>query len=447
MSRFGTVNGGAANTKSFVVQAATPDALIALASAAGAATFGVLTNPVVTSISLTGAGDGNMFFLAVEGAAGANAQGGLDATSLTTAFLLGSDAATLTKQLQALQGTSPIVDLQIAGSSQGQRVMGLVVFGTLLGGGGCSCVTWRPDGLGDAVTFDDVMKVVTAAKGPTTIYMPQPSPASAIVYLIGTGSISPAQVFDMKGSRFVSPNGPHDNLICQIRQSATLHNLAGIRGGLRLQSSKVAGAPAALTFASETPLASMNFVVEDGAELRNEGGADVMILVPPTSVMTEFYLIFNQLGTAFASGAFPAVGAGPNSILNVTVLSGGLSLDTIQPRNWIGSDPSAVVNWIHDGTMAFPSPVTDGQFWDNTGAGYHPNNLGQQVNQPTGCVGGMGPTANRPRFQGNTQPGFGCMYFDTTLSGPDVPGKPIWYNGNSTIVLSPGWVDATGTAV
>ena len=321
------------------------------------------------------------------------------------------------------------------------------------GGGGSGILVWRPDGLGDVKTFAEVMAVVATAKGPTTIFMPQPSPASGtIVYLIGSASPSPAEVFDMKGSTFVSPLGPHDNLVCQIRQSATLHNLAGISGGLRLQASKVDGAPPAFTFESETPGASMSFRVEDGAELRNEGGADVMIRVPPTTVMTEFYLIFNQLGTAFASGAFPVVGAPAGSVLNIVVLSGGLSLDTIQPRNWIGSeaagiDPAAIVNWIHDGTMAFPSPVTDPPFWDNTGAGYHPNNLGQQVNQPTGCVGGMGPTANRPRFQGNSQPGFGCMYFDTDLSGPDAPGKPIWYNGNATIPLTPGWVDATGTAV
>ena len=136
MSRFGTVTGGFANTRSFIVQGATPEALIAAAGLAGQKAFGLLTNPVITSISLTGAGDGSMFFLEVQGAAGANAQGGLDATAgIGTVFILAADAETLTKQLQAVSPptpTAPVVDMQIAGASQGQRVMGLVIFGTLL---------------------------------------------------------------------------------------------------------------------------------------------------------------------------------------------------------------------------------------------------------------------------------------------------------------------------
>jgi hypothetical protein len=308
-------------------------------------------------------------------------------------------------------------------------------------GGGGNLIVWRPDGLGDEKTWAGVMSRVAANIGPSTIYMPQPSPTvpgpTSIVYLIGTGNPSPADVYNMKGSRLVSPLGPHDNLICQIRQSATLHNLAGISGGLRLQSSKNPGSPPTLTFASETPGASMSFIVEDGAELRNEGGADVMLLIPPTSVMTEFYLIFNQLGTAYApAGGFPAVGAGPNSILNVVALSGGLSLDTIQPQNWIGSDPSAVVNWIHDGTMAMPPG-----FWTT----YHTNNAGTQVNQPTGLVGGSGPGTGapptfRPVFQGGGPPSIGCMFLDTSL-GVNA-GIPIWYTG----VGATGWVDATGAS-
>ena len=111
----------------------------------------------------------------------------------------------------------------------------------------------------------------------------------------------------------------------------------------------------------------------------------------------------------------------------------GLSLDGLQP-DWLASEAGSTVNWVHDGTMAFPE-----DFW----MGHFPANLGTNVNQPTGCVGGMGPTAKRPVFQGGGVPGFGCMYFDTDLSGPDAPGQPIWYNGNGTS----GWVDATGTAV
>jgi len=446
MSRYGTVLGGTANAITAVIQSENADDMIPLIIAAVTPLLVGVVDPVATSLTLTGAGDGHMFFLELEGAASVNVDGGARITGAQ--FFVAATAEALQAQLASMQFNQPIFDVQIAGASKGQRVMAMVLFGTVQPPLECSCtVVWRPDGGGDETTWAGVMRHVAANKGPITIYMPQPSPtvpsAASIVYLIGSGpAISPAEVFDMKGARLVSPLGPHDNIICQIRQTATLHNLAGISGGLRLQASKLPGAPPAFTFASETPGAAMTFTVEDGAELRNEGGADVMILVPPTTEMAEFYLVFNQLGTAFASGDYPVVGAGPQSILNVTVLSGGLSLDTIQPRNWLGGAPDAVVNWIHDGTMAFPQ---DPSFWSNTGnpANYFPNLLSTINNQPTGCVGGTGPSANRPKFQDGGNPGFGCMYFDTDLLGGSNTGIPIWFTG----ALGSGWVDATGTVV
>jgi hypothetical protein len=136
MSRYGTILGGSANAVSFIVQGATPEALLAASGVAGLATFGPLQDPVITSIALTGAGDGHMFFLEVQGTSGVNAEGGLDATTISAQGFIGAEAEVLTKALQAVQNASPIVDVQIAGSAKGQRVLGIVISGTLLGGGG-----------------------------------------------------------------------------------------------------------------------------------------------------------------------------------------------------------------------------------------------------------------------------------------------------------------------
>jgi len=136
MSRFGTILGGTANAVGYVVQGATPEVLLAASGAAGLKTFGMMRDPVVTSITLTGAGDGHMFFLEVEGAESVNADGGIQANSLSGQVFLGADAETLTAELLSVQNTSPVVDVQIAGAAKGQRVMGIVICGTLRGGGG-----------------------------------------------------------------------------------------------------------------------------------------------------------------------------------------------------------------------------------------------------------------------------------------------------------------------
>jgi hypothetical protein len=238
----------------------------------------------------------------------------------------------------------------------------------------------------------------------------------------------------MKGSQFVAPRGPHDAIQIQIRRGATLLNLARIAGGLRLQANKLTGDPKALDFTTADPAISAVFVVDDGASLTNNTGAtDPMILVGTTP--TEFYLVFNQEGTAEAKGgAVPAVNTVAGAILNVNVLSGGLSLDgLLQSSNWIGSDVGSTVNWIHDGTMGFPP-----DFWPP--GTFNPANLGTNVNQPTGCVGGTGPLVNRPVFQGGGNPSMGCMYFATDYAVIAANGSPIWWDGTN-------WRDAAGTIV
>jgi hypothetical protein len=300
-------------------------------------------------------------------------------------------------------------------------------------GGGGNLIVWRPDGLGDETTWAGVMSRVAANIGPSTIYCPQIGPSPVYVIDPGPPPATPV-IYDMKGSQFVAPRGPHDAIQIQIRRGATLLNLARIAGGVRLQSSKQAGDPPALDFTTADPAVSVVFVVDDGATLTNLSNAQVaMITVPGTG--QEYYVVFNQEGTAESkAGGVPVVNALAGGILNVNVLSGGLSIDEIQPANWIGSAAGSTVNWIHDGTMAFPP-----DFWTQP-AGYFPANLGTNFNQPTGCVGGMGPLTKRPVFQGGGNPSMGCTYFATDYAVIAPNGSPIWWDGTN-------WRDTAGTIV
>ena len=205
------------------------------------------------------------------------------------------------------------------------------------------------------------------------------------------------------------------------------------RRRLRLQANKLIGDPKALNFTTADPAVSAVFVVDDGASLTNNTGAtDPMIMVGTTP--TEFYLVFNQEGTAEIKSARSGRAIAAGAILNVDVLTGGLSLDgLLQSSGWIGSDTAATVNWIHDGTMGFPP-----DFWPP--GTFNPTNVGTNVNQPTGIVGGAGPLVNRPVFQGGGSPSIGCMYFatDYTVIAPN--GSPIWFDGSN-------WRDTAGTVV
>jgi hypothetical protein len=290
--------------------------------------------------------------------------------------------------------------------------------------GGGSLV-WRPDGLGDVATFDEVYDAITASKGNLTIFCPQVD--TGVVYIINPGPApAPPVIYDMKASVFQGPAAPHDIVKVQVRRGATLFNLGGITGGLRLQANKMVGDPEGLTF-PPIPGGSWTFTITKGAEMKNLSVATAPLLLTP--VTNEFYLACAELGNVdVEAGGFPTVQAPAGALLNIVALSGGISLDTIQRPGWLGSDAAATVNWIHDGTMGFPP---------NLLTTYHPANFGTQNNLPTGQGGGAGPTAKRPQYQGEPfgNPSEGCLYLDTDL------GKPIFWS--STL----GWIDATGTAV
>lgn len=132
MSRFGTITGGTANARSVVAQGADADSLgkalsAALLSSAGAG----FTLPVLTAISLAGAGDGSQFFIEFEFGDAVNVIGGVGLADAK--LVMASTAVDLQKQIAAQQSAAPLIDVQIAGAAKGRPVMALLLFGQVFG--------------------------------------------------------------------------------------------------------------------------------------------------------------------------------------------------------------------------------------------------------------------------------------------------------------------------
>lgn len=131
MSRYGTINTGTAGARSAVVQSADPADLRARLLAAVADLSAGLGAPVIAAMTLAGAGDGHTFMVEVEVAEMAEVTGGLMLQDVVC-FLGGQSEAVETARA-AIASALTIADVQAAGASQGTRVMGMMVFGTVFG--------------------------------------------------------------------------------------------------------------------------------------------------------------------------------------------------------------------------------------------------------------------------------------------------------------------------
>jgi hypothetical protein len=289
-------------------------------------------------------------------------------------------------------------------------------------------IVWRPDGQGDAKTWDEVMALLTEAGAPVQIFCPQPSSGvpPSLVYVIPPGA-GQSVTYEMGQSWITGPLGPHDSIQIQLQRGATLRGLAGLSGGIRLQANKQTGDPAGIVPVPVTPGVASVFAVERGASLTNLSNAQEPIISTVTG--TESYISFTELGTVESkSGGAEVVRLVSQSLLHVVALAGGLSLDTFQSPGWIAGPADSQLEWMHDGSMAMAA-----NFWTQNA-----NLLSVQLNTPVGNVGGSGPTSKRPVFQGGGPPSVGCMYLDTSLGANG--GLPIWWTGTN-------WVDATGAPV
>jgi hypothetical protein len=136
MSRYGSIDPGAKITTR-VVQSANPLDLARRVNAALAEIAALPNMQVIASMTLAGAGDGHTFTVTIEAAAMADVQGGLMPATPGVQCYMAAEASALLKARNALTiPDEPLVEVQVAGSAQGTRFMGMLVFGVLEGGGG-----------------------------------------------------------------------------------------------------------------------------------------------------------------------------------------------------------------------------------------------------------------------------------------------------------------------
>lgn len=285
-------------------------------------------------------------------------------------------------------------------------------------------ISWRPDGTGDVATWDEVMAVIGQRNTPVTICVDIPG-----LHVVEPGP-GPNVIHDMKHARFEALEGPHDVLQVQIRRGATLLDLAGISGGMILQHNHVIGDGAVLAF---SPGITPVFKVEKGAAIKGLPNAEIP-MIAVTNANPEFYLVFNELGTAhYLPGTISpsTVDVGFGGILAIIVATGGLGVDAPQDSSWISSDVSSTIRWVHDGTMSFGQGAFPYSFWSQ-----HPFVLGLQLNEPLGLVGGAGPSQFLPVYQGGGDPSIGCQYFNTDMD------DWIWWTGTYL-----GWITVGGPLV
>lgn len=135
MSRYGSVAISSADSViTRVVENADPQELATLVNAAIAALPGTYT---VTVLSLAGAGDGHTFTVTIEAGLTAElSEGGFSSPPAVSCYLA-ANAEELAR-VQAIPAAGTLADVQVAGSSKGQRFMGMLVFGTLNASGGAT---------------------------------------------------------------------------------------------------------------------------------------------------------------------------------------------------------------------------------------------------------------------------------------------------------------------
>lgn len=179
MSRYGTVVGGTAFIRTAVVQSASPDDLAARVLAAYGLLATGLTSPVVSALTLAGAGSGHMFFVELEVGEAADVNGGVALTSVRC--FLGSTAEAIERARDALASATDLADVQIAGGSLGQRVMGLAVFGDLLSG-------LSPSAFEETLFTEDWTVGGTAG---SFSWIPNLAVVGSAVSLVGTPYITP----------------------------------------------------------------------------------------------------------------------------------------------------------------------------------------------------------------------------------------------------------------
>ena len=280
-----------------------------------------------------------------------------------------------------------------------------------LGGGGSSGggeIGWSPAGLGNAVTYADVLALVAASPVPPQVNLIDPGPFTTPVMYAVTSSI------DMKEGAFRSPLPPQDVRILRLSDGVVMKNLGStvfssfsFNGGIKIQLTST-GASAPLQW--DGPVGSGWFLSLAGSLLENLGTTAAVKVPPaaPDSLMVVILLGNGALGAGAGLAPIVELGAGAFCILSVVD-----PVNAVVDPKWASGNATNVVIVISDG------------FDFSQVAAWGASLIGTPIlNAPVSLDGGSGPTANRP------VPVFGPLvvgtrYFDTSL----LPPIPIFWDG------------------
>lgn len=223
-----------------------------------------------------------------------------------------------------------------------------------------------------------------------------------------------SQAYDLKDSKFVMNVGNNQDALFNIQDGATVLNLAGLHGSFQVvgNSTNPLTPPLDWTSFHDGSGDPALFIMEFGAQIRNEGSVPMMI------VPDNCFLIFASLyGGGIAQSVIPpapVISMGDNSILLLTCVASSIELQL----DFVSGPATANIGGQHDGCLAPPPP------------GGLPSFFGSIFNLPFAIAGGAGPTTFRP--QGAFGPlRHGLQYNDTDLN------LPIWWDA-----IAMGWYDA-----
>ena len=251
---------------------------------------------------------------------------------------------------------------------------------------GCQII-WRSDGTGDAVTWTDVMALVTARARPQVILCDQPGDALTITASGG----APWVLF---GSTLSGYPGCQVPPTVDFDDGAQVEDLTVVQGPLTVHyTSSVPGVPC-LTF---TEMAASNARLEVfGATFTPDAGVQFPAIVVPDGIV--FALRVDQSTVqGLVTHSFVSLGVG--SELDI-LATGACLLSSIVGA--VENDPTSLVTITQDGGT--PQPNTPG----------YP---GTVTNAAIGVIAGEGQTSFKPDPLAARA---GTYFYDTTLDDPEV---------------------------
>lgn len=255
-------------------------------------------------------------------------------------------------------------------------------------------ILWKPDGGGDATTWEGVYALLNQIETPATIFLDGPT----------NGFTIPPGNYSLFGSSLRTRVFLATPRIINVQNGVMIQNLERIEGSVEFQTNNTTDT------VLDCILPSLSVVICGlGAVLRNNGTFPIIRGSAGVTRVLAFFGGSCEVGNP--ASAILDLPAGTVALLYCVQGSGPFL------GNLISGPVGSLVILQHDGSIEFPFPA-------------QPLFFGTFLNNPLGVDGGAGPTSFRPAA-GLRPVSVGCEYFDTDI------GIPVYWTGAI-------WVDSAG---